>query len=147
MKPLLFETYLAAIRNSVGARIFRTYYARVGRKRVDILRSGELSCAFHVSSILAMFKFIRRSHGTVDGTVRALEAAGWKKVRAPRVGAVLVWEEKKFKDGSKHRHIGFYVPKDRAVSNSFKRGHPVLHHWTFKGKRNVEVILWHPKLH
>ncbi|MBI4080045.1 hypothetical protein HY414_02375 [Candidatus Kaiserbacteria bacterium] len=146
MKRLSRDSYLTAINNSVGSDAFRRYYARIHGKKVDVLRGGELSCAFHVSSILSMFRYIRRPHTTVNGTLHALGAVGWKRIRKPRKGAILVWAEKKFKDGDTHRHIGFYVGNSRAVSNSFKARHPVSHHWTFRGKRNVELILWHSKL-
>ncbi|MEK7515867.1 MAG: hypothetical protein AAB555_03010, partial [Patescibacteria group bacterium] len=64
------ESYLAIIHNSVGANLFRNLYALVNGKRADIMRDGDLSCAFFVSFILLGFSFIKSLHGTVNGTVK-----------------------------------------------------------------------------
>ncbi len=75
----------------------------------------------------------------------------WKKITRPRIGAVLVWEYIMDVDNEPHRHIGFYVGNQRAISNSTKMRVPRLHHWTFgkaqgKAKRNVEAMYWHKKM-
>ena len=46
--PLVFDTYVAVINNSVGSKLFQTYYVSAGKKKVDVMRGGELSCAFFV---------------------------------------------------------------------------------------------------
>ena len=104
------------------------------------MRNGELSCAFFVSGILKMFDLASGLHGTVDGTVKDLEKSGWQKIDKPEIGSVIVWEGKEYDDGEIHKHIGFYIGDDQAISNSTKQGFPVKHEWTFDGKRIIEAI-------
>jgi hypothetical protein len=154
VEPLFKDNYLAFIRNSVGANTYRNLYALVDGERKDIAHDGELSCAIFASSILALFKLIAEQHATVNGTERDLLASGWVKIDEPRDGAVLVWEEISSDDPSvaaMHKHIGFYVGNDEAVSNSKTLKAANLHHWTFGTKngapvRAVEAIYWNEKL-
>lgn len=148
--PLLFETYLALVKNSVGAKTFRNSYAKVGGKKKDILENGGLSCAFFVSSILVICDLIREIHATVGGTAKDLEKSGWVKIGKPEIGSVIVWEAVDFGRGE-HKHIGFYVGDGKAISNHHKKGFPVVHHWTFgekngKERRKVEAIYWNERL-
>ncbi len=147
VKPILSESYLVMIRNSIGTSMFRNLYAKVDGKRKDVLDDGVLSCAFFVSSVLTIFGLIKEAHATVDGTVRDLEESGWRRIREPKPGAVLVWEMRNYKDGSQHRHIGFYVGHGRAVSNDTPTRVLAKHHWTYHGKRKVDSIWWHRKLY
>ena len=109
-----------------------------------MLNNGELSCAFFVSSILALFGWLKKPHATVKKTVTDLEMSGWKKIKRPRVGSIIVWESVAYPDDSNHKHIGFYMGKEMAISHSDKKRTPVLHKWK-KGKRRVELIYWNPK--
>jgi len=143
--PLVFDTYLAVIKNSIGSRLFRNFYVRTGRDRIDILRNGELSCAFYVSAILYLFKLIKDIHTTVDSTVKDLQKSGWKVIKKPKVGSIIVWEKMDFGDGEIHKHIGFYVGKGKVISNNYKFGCPIEHKWIFP-KRKVEMIFWNPRL-
>lgn len=140
------DTYLAVIKNSVGSNLFRSLYAKVNGKRTDITGNGDLSCAFYVSSILLLFRFIKERHATVDSTVKDLEESGWKKIKKPKIGSIIVWEKIDFGNNNLHKHIGFFIGNNRAVSNSYKLGYPARHHFTFGGKRKIELILWNPKL-
>ncbi|MGC9048854.1 MAG: hypothetical protein ACP5IX_01395 [Patescibacteria group bacterium] len=140
------KTYLAMLKNSVGSKLFRKFYVKTRRKKVDILNNGKLSCAFYVSSILYLFKLIKNIHFTVDSTVKDLQKSGWEVVKKPKVGSVIVWEKMDFGDGDIHKHIGFYIGDGKAISNSSKFGYPVKHSWPFRPKRKVEIILWNPKL-
>lgn len=144
--PLIFDTYLAVIKNSVGSKLFRNFYAKVNGKRTDIMRNGDLSCAFYVSSVLVLFQMINKIHGTVDSTVLDLKKSGWRIIKKPKIGSVLVWEKIDFGKNNIHRHIGFYIGNNKAISNSCESGYPVRHYWTFGGKRKIEMILWNPKL-
>lgn len=144
--PLFFDTYLAVIKNSVGSKLFRNFYAKVDGKKTDIMHNGELSCAFYVSSVLALFKFIKEIHGTVDSTVKDLKESGWRKIDKPKVGSILVWEKIDFGNGDIHKHIGFFVGRNKAVSNSYKLNYPVVHSWSFNAKRKVDMILWNPRI-
>lgn len=149
--PILFDTYIAVIENSVGSNIFRNLYAKVNGKKTDITENGNLSCALFVSSVIYWSKLIKNIHATVDGVVKDLEESGWKKVKKPRVGSVLVWEKNDFGSRNFHKHIGFYIGDGKAISNSSKLKQPTEHHWTFgntknKPMRKIESIFWNKKL-
>ena len=146
VKPLIFETYLTVVKNSVGARSFRNFYAKINGKKKDIMRNGELSCAFYASSILVLFKFIRTGHATVASTVKDLQKSGWRKISKPKIGSILVWEETYSKNNEAHKHIGFFIGNNKAISNSRKLGFPVRHSWNFNKKRKVQAIFWNPKI-
>jgi len=145
--PLVFDTYLTVIKNSVGSKLFRNFYAKVNGKKTDIMRNGELSCAFYISSVLALFKFIKEIHGTVDSTVKGLKESGWRKIDKPKIGSVLVWKKIDFGDNDVHKHIGFFVGRNKAISNSYKLGYPIKHSWNFGAKRKIDAILWNPKIY
>ncbi len=149
--PILFDTYIAVLKNSVGSKTFRNLYAKVNEKKTDITKDGVLSCAFFASSILVLFKLIKEIHATVDGTIKDLDKSGWKRVNKPKIGSVLIWQSLDFKKGSFHKHIGFYIGNNKAISTSSKNGQPVIHHWTHgikrkKPIRKVEAIFFNKKL-
>ncbi len=142
ISPLFFDTYLQIIKQSPKTKIFRNFFATVNGKKKDVTKNGELSCAFFVSFILFHFKQIKSGHVTVDSTVKDLLKSGWKKIAKPLPGAVLIWEEKDFGPDGMHKHIGFYLGNNQAVSNSEKRGYPIRHHFTYNRKRKVKMILF-----
>lgn len=151
IRPLLYDTYLAVIKNSVGSKIFKNLYAEVFKKKQDVLRNGVLSCAFFVSAILTLCGLIKKTHSTVSSTVKDLEESGWKKVHKLRPGSILVWEPLTWPDGEVYHHIGFYLGKNQAVSNSYKKHCPIIHHFTFGTKNNKPLrkiisIYCYPKL-
>lgn len=155
IKLLLKESYLAVIKNSSGSKIFRNFYAKVKEKKKDILNNGELSCSFFVSSILVIFKLIKEIHFTVSGSIRDLEKSGWRKIEVDsqikkriKPGNIILWEEKKI-DQEVHKHIGFYLGRKKAISNAYwlyKKREPIIHHFTYHGKRKIVAIYWHKKL-
>ena len=136
------ESYLAAVKNSVGSKAYRTLVARVNGKKTDILENGELSCAFFVSTILHNFDLIEKIHATVKSTVVDLEKKGWKPKNKPAHGDVLVWESVIYPDGQQHTHIGFYIGSGKAISNSSKKKMPAIHELTFgkAGTKNYRKI-------
>lgn len=141
-KLLLPENYLLVAKASVGSDMFRKLYFQIDGKKIEILRDGDLSCAFFVSGILKIFNLIGTFHTTVKETVKDLKRHGWKPVKIPQEGAIIVWAPKTFKkSGETHRHIGFYIGNRKAVSNNSKRHSPRIHAWNF---RPVEEILWNP---
>ncbi len=154
--PIIFDTYIAVIKNSVGSKIFRNSYAKINGKKKDILKNGKVSCAFFVSSILALFPLFKLikypPHATVDGTIKDLKESGWQKIAKPKIGSIIVWEKIDFGNKDFHKHIGFYIGNNKAIStNSFKKGQPAVHHWTYgiksnKPGRKIEAIFWHKKL-
>ena len=140
LKFLLKKSLLKTIENSVGTKMFRSSYYILAGKETDILKNGGLSCALYVSTVLYVFKLIAGPHATVAGTIKDLEKSGWRKVSSPGPGDVLVWRPAKFKNGSKHSHVGFCLASNYAISNSSKLGYPVKHHITFGTKGTKPII-------
>lgn len=155
-KPKLevFRSYIATIENSVGSNLFRNLYFRINRKAVDVLEDGDLSCANYVTSVLYLFGLIRERHATVIGTIKDLQQSGWRKIKKPRKGAVVLWDFKKNNDGTagKHRHLGFYIDKKIAISNSSSKRIVARHHPTFgkfpngEVRRDILVYYWNDTL-
>lgn len=141
------KTYFKLIENSIGSKLWRNNYFFINnsKKSKDILENGNLSCAYYVSSILYLLKLIKDLHTTVEGTIRDLKDSGWYKIEKPKKGAIVIWE--KGKHG--HKHIGFYLSKNKVISNSSKKGYPILHpidYFIGDGKRKVECFYFHDKL-
>ena len=142
---LMKDTYLKVIENSVGSKLFRNSYALVDGKKRDLLRNGDLSCAIFVSAVLKIFNLVKEVHHTVSSTLEDMKKIGWKAIKMPKEGSVIVWEKKTF-GGETHAHIGFYIGNKKAVSNSTDKCWPTKHDITFKGKRKIEAIYWHKKI-
>ncbi len=145
----LKKTYLGIIYNSCGTNIFKRVFVKKNNKIIDVCDNGRLSCAVFVSYVLKLFDLIKTPHATVLSTIIDLENSGWYKITKPKIGSVLVWEEGDSSNG--HRHIGFYIGNNKAISNSSKLGVPKVHHWTYgliknKSKRAVMAMYWHNKL-
>ena len=142
-KLLLKKTYLGLIKNSIGTRMFRSFYARTDKGMEDLLNDGELSCAYFVSSILKLFDWIDKPHLTIDSTETELMKNGWKKIPIDKIkeGSIIIWEEINI-GGKYNRHIGFYIGNNKAVSASYKLKRVVSHDLTFGGKRKVESVYW-----
>ncbi len=148
----LLETYLSVVEKSVGSEMFRTLYVRKGRRLVDVIDNGDLACAYFVSAILHLFGLIRGGvHTTVKETERDMIASGWERIARPKKGCIIFWTWKMGTDGAPHRHLGFYMGKDEAISNSSEHKVPTRHHFTYgkeKGKpaRKIEALYSHPRL-
>ncbi|MGM0482759.1 MAG: hypothetical protein ACQEP6_02760 [Patescibacteria group bacterium] len=124
--PRTFDTYMAVIKNSPGTEMFKNVYANVDGEKKDITDNGDLSCAFFVSSVLVIFKLIKEIHITVASTVEDMERSGWVDTENPEPGDVVIWGEE-YSNKDKHKHIGFFLGGDRAISNSKYKRHPVEH--------------------
>ena len=147
MSPAPFDSYIAAIKNSIGSNLFRNYFMPVNGKEEDILKDGELSCARFVSSILKIFSLIKETHATVDGTVKDLENSGWVRIEEPRIGSIILWGFADNDGRGPHKHLGFYVGDHTAISNSSKLKTPVEHDWMFgEENRKIEAIYWNREL-
>jgi len=146
IEPLVKEAYLAFIRNSIGGGSWRNLFALVNGEVKDILNNGELSCAYFVATVLKTFNLIKEVHATVSGAVNDLLLFGWEEAVNPEPGDIIVWTEKIDEKGEGHKHIGFYLGNNEAVSNDSKTGLISKHHLTFGEKdgrpvRTIEKIL------
>lgn len=146
MNKLIFKTYLKTINNSPGSKMFRNLYVQNNGQIKDVVENGKLSCAFFVTSILKLFGLIKSIHATVENTIEDLKKFNWKKVniKSLRAGDILVWEKEKTGNNSDHSHIGFYIGKDKAISNSTYKKVPVKHPFDFKKKRKI-IAAFHYK--
>jgi len=134
------------IKNSPKTRMFRNLFV-INEKgeKLDALKNGDVACAFFVSSILKIFSLIDWPHATVDSTVRDMLDNGWRKTKKLKPGNVLLWG----RNERGRRHLGFYIGKNKAISNSSKKGYPVIHHFTYgknknnQPKRKIEEIFTH----
>jgi len=150
---LLFDTYLAFIRNSAGSPIFRDVFVKINGKKTNATDHGRTACAVFVSNILALFSefgLIKKGHSMITGTLLDMESCGWQKIAEPKVGCVILWEERE-RNGESNKHLGFYLGNSEAISNSPDLGVPEVHHWTFGMKdgqpvRKVEALYWHERL-
>jgi hypothetical protein len=144
--PLLYESYLALIRNSVGSKMFRNFYALVDGQKRDVIEDGVLSCAFYVSSVLLLSELIKEVHMTVTRTLEDMRESGWVEVPidAAKPGSVVAWELKTFDDGSQHEHVGFLMSENKAISTDYQQGMVVEHE--LPADRKITAVYWHPKL-
>ena len=144
MKHLKLKTYLKFIENSLDSNLFRNSFVEVDGQSKDILENGNLSCAFYVCCVLKVFDLISHVHATVDGTINDLVESNWYEIEIPREGAILVWEKSEINND--HRHIGFYLGDNTAISNSTSEGRIVRHSWNYEGDRKIEKIFWNKEL-
>jgi hypothetical protein len=150
VKPLFLKTLLSVVQKSVGTKMFQTIWAEVGGAKKDITEGGNISCAFYVSGVLAMFDLIDRVHATVSGTIKAMEETGWKKTKVLAPGVVIMWGPAQ--DGNfNNNHLGFCLDETTAISNIWQKKVPMKHHITFgsaksKNYRPILAIYTHSKL-
>ncbi len=143
------KSLLAILLNSVKTdnHMFRNLYARDDKgNEIDILKNGAVSCAVFDSAILLNLELIKTPHSTIQGLERDMIKSGWYEISEPKPGAILVWERQVFEDSTSHRHIGFYIGNDEAVSNDSSAGFPRKHHYSYNGTRKIEKIYWHSDL-
>lgn len=153
IKFLKKKNYLAMIENSASGenRMFRNLYIETDGVVKDLLEDGKNSCAVFVSSILVLldnlFHWIQGLHATVISTEDDMTKSGWYETKDLKSGAILVWEKKLGHDGKMHKHIGFYIDKNMAISNDSRgTGIPHKHHYTYNDTRKIEKIYWHAQL-
>lgn len=165
MNLLFKKNYLTQIKNSAKGEnhLFRNFYVEKNGEITDSLEDGKNSCAVMVSYILYSFNsllefsgkkhWLKFIHMTVVSTEKDMLESGWLEIKELKPGAVVIWEEKTGRwDGLLHRHIGFYIGNDIAVSNDSKgTGFPFRHPIECPSTvdlsiRKVKKILWHPEL-
>lgn len=146
----MIKNFLMSIRNSIGSQLFRNY---LNEKDQDVLKNGDLSCAYFVSSILLLHQLIDRPHFTVSGTIFSMKKFGWYQIKKLRVGCIIIWEPIK-QNGKEHKHIGVYVGEQQAISNRSSLGMPGEHAVHYSGldkdgkkkKAHIFELYWHPAL-
>ncbi len=141
----LKKTYLSMIRNSLDSRMFNSVWVK--RKdtgeSIDVLKDGDLSCAFFVSSILTLFNMLDKPCTTIKKVFEKISKdKRWSKKSYIEPGDIILWEKVKFKDGTenKHKHIGFALNKKTAVSTNYLEKKIAKHSIDFDGKRKIEGI-------
>jgi|TARA_Y100000294_G_scaffold175446_1_gene195540 hypothetical protein len=140
---LTYQNYLSMIKASQGSKMFRRVYVLDNHKKRDILKGGQLSCAYYVSCILKIFNLISDLHTTVDGAVKDILENKWELTEKLVSGNILVWEDKESLNGEIHSHLGFYLGQDKAISNSGNKRAPIIHHYTYNQERKIIKILTH----
>jgi len=150
LKIFSYQNYLGMIKASQGSQMFRHLYVLENKQKKDILKNGELSCAYYVSSILKIFDLISQPHATVKSTIEDILKSDWQPTKKLKPGNVLVWQKKKFPNGTIHQHVGFYLGQDKAMSHRYEKKMPIIHHFTYgqtqtgQPKRKIIQILTHP---
>lgn len=137
------ENYLAMIEGSIGTPMFRHLYQKKDDVVKDILRDGQVSCAFHTSLILCLpnITLLPQPHATVEGLIKRLDTtAGWEKLPTPEhKGDIIIWEKQAQKGGEPHLHAGFYWNEEEAISHLDFAVSPQKHHLTFGVKDDEPV--------
>jgi hypothetical protein len=139
MNYIIKKNYEARIITSQGSNFFKNLFFEVDGKIVDILKDGEDSCAFHTTTILYACKLIQNIHATVSGALTDMKQSGWYEIPEIKQWCVVVWAPTASNDGSIHRHIGFVVENNQAISNSSEYKVPKIHDIHF---RPIECLLW-----
>lgn len=153
----LRKTLLAMIEGSIGSEQYLKLYIAIreasGVSHTDVIGNGRFACAYYTSALLHLTNLLEgRVHTTVSETVTDLEASGWYPIPEPISGSVIIWGPKLASDGQPHRHIGFSLGDEVAVSTDGTTGRPTKHHLTFgetegRPARPIEAIYFHEQLH
>ena len=140
--PLFFDNYISVIKNSVGTEMFRNWYCTVDGVKTEVLGDGNLSCPLYLTGVLKIFDLVHETQITVHRALKEMETSGWKEITKPQLGAVIVWGEKLGETGI-HKHMGFYLGENLAVSTNDKAKKVITHPLDY---RPILNYLWHPKL-
>jgi len=123
LEVLKYDTYISIIKNSVGSRLFNSFIVRskATGDTEDILKDGEYSASFFVSSVLSLVQAVDKPTTTESGLERKLdEDKHWFEVSLEEVeaGDVLFYADTTLVDGSTETHVGFALDDNQAVSIS-----------------------------
>lgn len=154
VEPLILPSYLAIIESSVGSPMFRTFFAKVNGKKMDVLRGGRVSCSFYTSSILKLFNLTQEVQITITRLKLDMEKSGWYEISRPKKGCVVFWKEKPAdvnrmkKDTGVYqaqvKHCGFFIGNGVCVSNG---GDDTMAPWKHAiTYRPIEIYMWHDAL-
>jgi hypothetical protein len=152
MKFNLNKTYLAVIASCKNITMFQRIYFFDGKKNINIVANGRLSCAAFVSYVLKLFALISAPHVTVKSTLIDLKNNGWYKIKRPKPGAIIHWSAGP--SSNKHEHLGFCLNGGLAISNSSKKHCPIIHSLKKqkekpapgRSQRAIKAFYWHKKL-
>lgn len=133
------KKYLEYIRSSIGSDKYKNHFIIKDGNLFDALQDGKFSCAKFVSSVLKEFKMIEKIHAKVKSAQKDMIEFGWKEVDLNNIkrGDVIIWE----RNQKGNLHIGFYIGKYRAISNSTAKRVIWKHHYRYRGKRKIVTIL------
>lgn len=123
------RNFLLSIQNSIGSQLFRSYLDKEGN---DVLKDGDLSCAYYISSIMLLHGLIDRAHFTVPGTLKAMKDEGWYEIKTIKTGCIVVWGSV-HQNGADHKHLGVYIGEGQAISNRSSLGMPGEHPLHYSG--------------
>src|SRR3989338_11023696 len=139
VKFLLYETYMSRVLDSVGTEMFRKTWCLVDGIPKDITENGEHSCAIFVSGILVMSGLLKEMHSRITGMLSDMEKTGWYEIKDLIPGAILFWEKQEMRSGW-HKHSGFYIGNNKAISHRDITKSPIIHDadYASEGGRKVE---------
>lgn len=147
------HTYLAMIEGGVGSQQYaRLFVHREAGEPHDVIGNGKFACAYFASSILTLTALITQGvHTTVVETIEDMIKSEWYQIDDLLKGAVIIWGPKLASDGVHHKHIGFYLGNEVAISTDGITGIPTRHHVTYgttdgQPLRTIETIFFHEKL-
>lgn len=147
------DTYLAMIEGGVGSQQYQRLFVHKEGKVHDVIGNGKFACAYFASSILTLTALTSQGvHTTVFETIEDMVRSRWYQIEHLTRGAVIIWGPKLASDGNHHRHIGFYIDEETAISTDGVTGIPTRHHVTYGIEdglpiRAIEAIYFHEKLH
>jgi len=147
---VLKENYLTTIRYSENSDLFLHCFVKNENGEIlDVCQRGMFSCAVFVSNTLSRFNLIETPTANIDTLMKELEKCGWKftnNLKLLKPGVILVWEAQKKSDGKMHKHVGFYLYGQQAISTRSPSGVPKIHHFQYNGDRKIVAIYTHPFL-
>ncbi len=143
----LLDTLLVMVERSIGSRQYLSLFIQKDGVVHDVIENGRFACAFFASAKLTVISLTKGGvHSTVVETIEDMISSSWYTIDSPIPGSVVVWGDKLCSDGNNHKHIGFYLGNDVAVSTDGKTGVPTKHHVTYDDTRRIEAIYFHERL-
>lgn len=178
MRINYYKTYLQTIKNSIWSKAYTQFFiddfpvtpqiwqgTTISQEQTktessrDILHNGSVSCAYFVSNILKQFNLTTVWRANVPKVMDDLLDKWWTSIdpHTPAqdipVWSILVREWSYGETYEKiHRHIGFYIWDETAISNNSVHFTwladawlvPVEHHYTYNGQRTITHIFTRP---
>ena len=147
------DTFLSMIEGCIGSQQYLRLFVHKNEGQAhDVIENGRFACAYFASSILTLTTLITQGiHTTVFETIEDMVRSKWYQIDHLTKGAVIIWGPKLASDGNQHKHIGFYMGDETAISTDGVTGIPTKHHFTYGVEsgiplRTIEAIFFHKKL-